>query len=204
MGEESRGALQLLAEIPAEGSAAGGFEGLDVRIGQAVHDAAVQADVAEGLGVVHETHVLKAAEGHAEDQLLHFLLGVAAFGEEAGLLLGDFPGPDAVLIELGEAVRDALEAGLALGVHLVQEGQQEHRLVGIAHVHVLGHLQEEVLAVGVGDELPAEGFGVFLRALAVEVFEAAVLADGDLHVGDVSLWALTERVSSSWDTMFFA
>ena len=163
---------------------AGGFEGPDVRVGQAVHDAAVQADVAEGLGVVHEAHVLEAAEGHAEDQLLHFLLGIAAPGEEAGLLLRDFPGFDAVLIELGEAVRDALEAGLALGVHLVQEGQEEHRLVGIAHVHIIRHLQEEVLAVGVGDELPAEGFGVFLRALAVEVFEAAVLADGDLHVGD--------------------
>ena len=67
-----------------EGGSAGGFEGLDVRVGQAVHDAAVQADVAEGLGMVHEAHVLEAAEGHAENQLLHFLLGIAALGEDAG------------------------------------------------------------------------------------------------------------------------
>ena len=63
---------------------AGGFEGLDVLIRQAVHDAAVQADVAEGFGVMHEAHVLEAPEGHAEDQLLHFLLSVAALGEDAG------------------------------------------------------------------------------------------------------------------------
>ena len=44
MGEESRGALQLLAEVAAEGSVAGGFEGLDVCVGQAVHDAAAHAD----------------------------------------------------------------------------------------------------------------------------------------------------------------
>ncbi len=63
---------------------AGGVEGLDIRICQTVHDAAVQADVAEGFGVVHEAHVLEAPEGHAEDQLLHFLLGIAASGEGAG------------------------------------------------------------------------------------------------------------------------
>ncbi len=39
---------------------------------------------AEGLGVVHEAHILEAAEGHAENQLLHFLLGIAALGEDAG------------------------------------------------------------------------------------------------------------------------
>ena len=39
---------------------------------------------ADGLGVVHEAHILEAAEGHAENQLLHFLLGIAALGEDAG------------------------------------------------------------------------------------------------------------------------
>ena len=76
--------LQLLAEVAAEGGVAGGFEGPQVLVRQAVHDAAVKADVAEGFGVVHEAHVLEAPEGHAEDQLLHFLLGIAAPGEDAG------------------------------------------------------------------------------------------------------------------------
>ena len=35
---------ELILEVAAEGGVAGGFEGLDVLIRQAVHDAAVQAD----------------------------------------------------------------------------------------------------------------------------------------------------------------
>ena len=75
---------ELILEVAAEGGAAGGFEGLDVLIRQAVHDAAVQADVAECFGVVQETHVLEVPEEHAEDQALQVSLWINSLLQAVG------------------------------------------------------------------------------------------------------------------------
>ena len=112
--------------------------------------------------MAHHVHVFEAFEGIGEDVPLGFLVGVAALGKDTVGFLNFQAGSAAGLIEVAEIGDDIADLHTPGSIRIGQDRFQQHRLIGIAHVHLLNHFHEQLLAVAVVDELPAVLLGIGL------------------------------------------
>ena len=78
---------------------------------------------------------------------------------------------------------DVAELHPALVVGKQQHRLEQHRLVGVAHVHLPHHVQKQVLAVGVVDECPAVLLGIFLQGFLFEILKGSVFDHGYHQIG---------------------
>ena len=133
--------------------------------------------------MMEHLHILEPLEGVRQDVPLSLGIGVAALGIDAVGLFHHQPSCPASLIELPEVGDDIAEFHPAFVVGKQQHCFEQHRLVGVAHVHLPHHIQEQILAVGVVDERPAVLFCILLECFLFEIFESPVLAHGHHQVG---------------------
>ena len=85
--------------------------------------------------MMDKVHILKAFEGHGQNQSFDVLVGISAPGENTGAFLCDFSLLHALLIEGRELLHDVFNPGLSTVIHVVKERQDEDGLVGVAHGH---------------------------------------------------------------------
>ena len=150
---------------------------------QLLPDGLVYLDHTQGFGMVKHLHVLKTLEGVGQDIPLGLGVGVATLGVDAVGLFHHHPCRPAGLVELPEVGDDVAELHPALVVGKQQYRLEQHRLVGVAHVHLPHHIQEQILAVGVVDERPAVLLRIFLESFLLEIFKGPVLTHRHHQIG---------------------
>ena len=134
------------------------------------------------LAAHQESHILKALEGVGEDVLLHILPGITALLINAGGFLCDHPVRLAVLVEVDEVVHHIRQGNSAAGVHVLIDSFEQHRLVGIAHVHRFNKLHELVRHILRRNEIPAILFRNVADAFLPEIVEHPLITKGNRKV----------------------
>ena len=148
------------------------------------------------LAAHQESHILKALEGVGEDVFLHILPGITALLVNAGRLLSTHSVRLAVLIEVDEVVHHIRQGNSAAAVHVLIDSFEQHRLVGIAHVHRFDEFHELVRHILRRDNIPAVLFGNVTDTFLPEIAEHPLIAKGnrkvrfDFSVLDVALHRL--------------
>lgn len=143
----------------------------------------IHLDDAQRPGVAEHLHILEPLEGIGQDVPLGLLVGVSASGKQTVGLFHHQSGSPASLIVGAEVSHDVRQLDAALFVGVAENRLDEHRLVGVVHIHLAHHLQEEFLAVGIVDEGPAVLSSVALQRFLFEILEGPVLTHGHHQVG---------------------
>ena len=106
-------------------------------------------------------------------------------------------GSPASLVVGTEVGHDVGQLDAALFVGVTEDRLNQHRLVGVAHIHLAHHLQEEFLAVGIVDEGPAVLFGVALSVSSLKYLKVRCSLMGTTRSGTSLPPAHTARWSRS-------
>ena len=102
----------------------------------------------------------------------------------------------AVLVEVDKVVHHIRQGNSAAAVHILIDCLEQHRLVGIAHVHRFNKLHELVRHILRRDKIPAILFGNIADAFLPEIVEHPLITKGnrkvrlDFSVLDVTLHRL--------------
>ena len=102
----------------------------------------------------------------------------------------------AILVEVDEVVHHIRQSDSAAGVHILIDCFEQHRLVGIAHVHRFDEFHELVRHILRRNEIPAILFRNIADAFLPEIVEHPLIAKGnrkvrfDFSVLDVTLHCL--------------
>ena len=87
-----------------------------------------------------------------------------------------------VAIEVNKVVHHIRQGNSAAGVHVLIDCFEQHRLVGIAHVHRFNKLHELVRHILRRNEIPSILFGNIADALLPEIVEHPLITKGNRKV----------------------
>ena len=145
-------------------------------------DDRVHLDGLHVLAAHQESHILKALEGVGEDVLLHILPGIATLLINAGGFLCDHPVRLAVLVKVDEVIHHIRQGNSAAGIHVLIDRLEQHRLVGIAHIHRFDKFHKFVRHILRRDEIPAVLLGNVSDTFFAEIVEHLLVAKRDRKI----------------------